>query len=134
MTEPINSVALWTPPAGNRRGEEWVAQQWIDRASRFRDEELHRMLAGEAVLAEHALDRPHWHLALLATDREHQGRGMARAVLEPILEQAAQEELPVSLATANPENLAVYARFGFEISAEVDLPDGGPHVWALVRP
>ena len=128
------SVALWTPPGGNWRGEEWVAQQFRDRASRFRDEELHRMLVGEAALAEHALAVPHWHLGLLATDPDYRGRGFARVVLNPILRLATQDEHPVSLETAVSENLAFYSQFGFETRGETDLPDGGPHVWTLVRP
>ena len=134
VSEPMASVALWTPPGGNRHGADWVAQLWTDHASRFRDEELHRILVGEAALAEHALSEPHWHLGLLATDPDYRGRGFARAVLEPILRLATREEHPVSLETSATENVAFYSQFGFETRGETDLPDGGPHVWTLVRP
>ena len=69
------------------------------------------MLVGEAALAEHALAVPHWHLGLLATDPDYRGRGFARAVLEPILRLATQDEYPVSLETAVSENLAFYSQF-----------------------
>ena len=134
VTEPIRSVTLWTPPGGNRHGEDWVAQQWIERASRFRDDELYRMLLALDALAEHALQQPHWYLGVLAKDPKYQGNGLARSVLDPILRQATQEEVPVSLETAVADNLAFYSNFGFKSRAEFDLPDGGPHVWSLVRP
>ena len=41
--------------------------------------------------------------------------------------------LAAYLETGAPENLAFYARAGFEVTDEVVLPDG-PTLWGLQRP
>ena len=50
-----------------------------------------------------------------------------------MLERADRDHLAAYLETGAPENLAFYARAGFEVTDEVVLPDG-PTVWGLQRP
>ena len=76
---------------------------------------------------------PHWYLGVLAVHPGLQGRGWARRAVTPILDSADRTRTPVTLETATPLNLAIYARFGFGVRAEIDLPDDGPHVWLLER-
>jgi predicted acetyltransferase len=92
------------------------------------------MLTDQIAMAEHVPDRPHWTLSFLATEAAHRGTGLARATLEPVLLRASTDGIPVHLFTALASNLDLYARFGFEVVSELDLPDGGPHAWSLVRP
>jgi len=133
VTEPVTSVAMWTPPGGNRQGEDAVSRLWVERAGRFEHQELHRMLSCQLAMAAHAPDGAHWALGFLATDPEQQGRGHARLVLDPILELAAQDATPVHLETAVAANVSFYEHLGFELIAEYWLPDGGPQVWGLLR-
>ena len=38
------------------------------------------------------------------------------------------------LESSKEENIAIYERFGFRVTERIDLPDGGPPVWPMVRP
>ena len=54
-------------------------------------------------------------------------------MIAPVLERADRDGLAAFLETGAEENLAFYARAGFEVTDEVVLPDG-PTVWGLQRP
>ncbi|HEY5860378.1 MAG TPA: GNAT family N-acetyltransferase, partial [Actinomycetota bacterium] len=67
-----------------------------------------------------------------ATDPDRQRQGLASAAIAPVLERADHDRVTTYLETGAPENLAFYARAGFEVTDEVVLPDG-PAVWGLQR-
>jgi len=41
--------------------------------------------------------------------------------------------LPAYLTTQNPDNVPFYARHGFAVTDEVDIPGDGPHMWLMWR-
>lgn len=76
---------------------------------------------------------PHWYLAGIGVDPSAQRQGIGSALLRPGLEGAARDAVPAVLLTNNERNLSFYERHGFEVAAEGETPDGGPHAWALVK-
>ena len=40
---------------------------------------------------------------------------------------------PAYLESSNPENIGYYERFGFRVTGEIQLPDGGPSLWPMWR-
>jgi ribosomal protein S18 acetylase RimI-like enzyme len=83
----------------------------------------------------HKRDVPprHWYLATLGVDPPRQGQGIGGALLRPVLAQADGEGLFCYLETEKEENVRFYRRHGFEVAAEHDLPNGGPHFWTMKR-
>ncbi|MCW2093420.1 UNVERIFIED_ORG: ribosomal protein S18 acetylase RimI-like enzyme [Rhodococcus erythropolis] len=77
---------------------------------------------------------PHWYLATIGTDSEVRGSGFAHALIRSRLNTCDQEKSAVYLESSNPANLPYYRRFGFEVSAEISIPDGGPVLWGMWRP
>jgi ribosomal protein S18 acetylase RimI-like enzyme len=75
---------------------------------------------------------PHWYLAVLGTDPIHQGKGIASALLAPVLGRCDQEGIGAYLESSKKSNIAFYRRHGFEVTGEIPLP-GGPMVWAMWR-
>jgi ribosomal protein S18 acetylase RimI-like enzyme len=74
-----------------------------------------------------------WYLAVLATDPAHQGRGVARALLDHVLARCDADGLGAWLETTDPVNPPIYERFGF---ATVALIEGGtrtPNLWVMRR-
>jgi ribosomal protein S18 acetylase RimI-like enzyme len=88
--------------------------------------------AWQRVEARHPKDPPHWYLFLLGVDPRKHGRGLASALVRPMLERCDQESLPAYLETATHRNLAIYRRFGFEVREAVDIRHG-PRVWCMWR-
>jgi ribosomal protein S18 acetylase RimI-like enzyme len=83
------------------------------------------------VIANHAPPQPFTYLRTLGVDPEHQRRGMGSCLVRQVI-HTAPPELPMYLETAKEENLAFYARHGFEPAGEF-LCLGVP-VWRLIRP
>jgi GNAT superfamily N-acetyltransferase len=74
-----------------------------------------------------------WYLQLLACAPEHQRTGVGAALLHGTLARADDEGVPAYLETQNEDNLAYYARFGFEVATTLSPVRGGPPLWALRR-
>ncbi len=84
-----------------------------------------------------AIDRlhpkePHWYLAILGTEPAAQGRGVGSALMQPVLEDCDRNEVGAYLESSKESNLDFYARHGFHVTGELDLPDG-PRVWPMWR-
>lgn len=91
------------------------------------------MRASEAVMAKERPDFPCWFLGTVAVDPELQGKGLGRAVIEPGIERAEREGLPVFLETSDDKNVSIYERLGFEVTAAYSLPFDGPVTYAMIR-
>ena len=78
---------------------------------------------------------PHWYLEAMGVRPEAQGRGLGTRLLQPALARADADRLPCYLETAREENLAFYARAGFEVVHNaLPLVPGGPTHWGMRRP
>ena len=73
------------------------------------------------------------HLYLFILGAFPPGRGAGDGLLQAGLARADRGGLPCYRETTAPRALPFYARHGFEIAAEGDVP-GGPHLWGLLRP
>jgi GNAT superfamily N-acetyltransferase len=126
------AAALWDPPGGWRVPPSTLVRQGST---------LVRLLGVRTPLALLGLNRvesrhpstPHWYLAFLGTDPPSQGRGLASAVLAPVLGRCDAEGTPAYLETATPENVPFYEHHGFAVTGEVTLPRG-PLLWLMTRP
>jgi GNAT superfamily N-acetyltransferase len=85
-----------------------------------------------SLIERHHPDEPHWYLAVLGTDPDHQGTGVGSALLGPVLDRCDEQGLPAYLESSKESNLAFYARHGFAVRTELRLP-GGPPVWPMWR-
>jgi ribosomal protein S18 acetylase RimI-like enzyme len=72
----------------------------------------------------------HVFLWFLAVAPAHQRKGIGRALLARVFEDA---EAPVYLDTSNPANVPYYASFGFEETGRAPLPRGAT-MWFMRRP
>lgn len=95
----------------------------------------HPLVGGRllARLEREHVDGAHWYLALLAVDPDWQGRGLGGALLAPGLGGADADGLPCYLETQKRDNVAWYARHGFEETSTVEVR-GAPSVWCMRRP
>ncbi|MCU1463854.1 MAG: acetyltransferase family protein [Acidimicrobiales bacterium] len=75
---------------------------------------------------------PHWYLALLAVDPSHQGRGIGRKLIAPVLQLADTEGLPAYLETTKAANVAWYRGAGFDVVDELHV-GAGPPIWTMQR-
>lgn len=94
---------------------------------------LPRVIRGLMRVEEaHPETPPHFHLAVLGTEPARQGEGIGSALLGPVLELCDRDHLPAYLESSRESNIAFYARHGFRVTGEVELPKGPP-VWPMWR-
>jgi GNAT superfamily N-acetyltransferase len=125
------SVAVWEPP-----GRWKVPLSTTLRGARamvsLLGPRLPRSLRGLSAIESRHTRWPHWYLAIVGTDPEHQGRGLGAAVIRDVLSRCDGDGVGAYLESSKPENVPYYERFGFRVVDEVRLP-AGPPVWLMWR-
>ncbi|XOV88228.1 MAG: GNAT family N-acetyltransferase [Pseudomonadota bacterium] len=123
-------VALWESP-GTRAS--LLGQFWqFCRLAHIYGNNFGNALAIQRVTRKYRPRRDHWYLSCLATDPGHRGRGVADALLAPMLALASQQQLPVFLDCLNRDNVPFYLSRGFSLVDEVTLANG-LKVWPMIR-
>lgn len=128
----VGGAALWDPPG---------------RWKQTRREEL-RMLPGvllamgprsvrgqqltELMKQQHP-EEPHWYLAVIGSDPTVRGAGFGQALMRSRLGRVDGEHAPAYLESSNPDNVPYYLRFGFEVTGEIVVPEGGPTLTQMWR-
>lgn len=126
-----DAVAVWTTPETANAGD--VFAELGPRFAKLAGDRLPQQQSAEAAMEPHRPTEPVWFLATVGVHPDRQGRGLGRAVLSPGIEAAAAEGVPAFLETSDENNVRLYERLGFQVSAEFELPDGGPRTWAMTR-
>ena len=122
----IDAVEMWNPPGGLCAGPPDPAVAWAAASAAFTDAERRAWERFDELLAVPEEAGSYWYLGVLATAPALQGTGLGRSLTTPMLAAADRSGLPTYLETASETNVAVYARLGFEVEREVQLPDVGP--------
>ncbi|MFH8408903.1 GNAT family N-acetyltransferase [Streptomyces sp. NPDC018019] len=126
-----DAVAVWTTPETDDAGAVFAeigplfAEVAGDRAE--------TAAQAEAAMAPHRPTEPVWFLGSVGVDPDRQGRGLGRAVIRPGLAAADAAGVPAFLETADERNVRFYEHLGFEVTADLVLPGGGPRAWAMTR-
>lgn len=64
---------------------------------------------------------PHLHLGPIGVDPGAQGRGVGARLMRLFCDEVDRQSLPGYLETDRPQNVAFYARSGFEVAAEAHV-------------
>lgn len=136
-TSDGQGVAVWAVPGAAMSPVEAMASGLVEVTAQLPLEaraRLATMTHEFATVRERLAPEPHWYLMLVGVDPGSQGRGLGSTLLAPVLRRADADGRPCYLETAEERNLEFYRRQGFAVQAEIDLPDGGPHIWMMRRP
>jgi len=85
------------------------------------------------LMKEHHPEEPHWYLGVIGSDPTVRGGGFGQALMRSRLDRVDAEHAPAYLESSNPDNVAYYQRFGFDVTGEIKLPDGGPSMIPMWR-
>lgn len=75
---------------------------------------------------------PHWYLACLGVQPDHQGQGLGAVLVQHGLQRIQSSGVPGYLETAKESNLPFYQKHGFQVVGRKQVPDAGPGIWRLV--
>lgn len=126
------AAALWDPPGRwkQSRREEFLMVPGFVRA--FGRRVTHGRQV-EELMKKHHPTEPHWYLAVIGSDLSVRGGGFGQALMRSRLDRVDAEHAPAYLESSNPDNIAYYLRFGFEVTGEIVLPDDGPVMTPMWR-
>jgi ribosomal protein S18 acetylase RimI-like enzyme len=132
---PVEASAIWLAPgAGTEEHREQAGLAAV--VSAFSDGARARydaIVQHQGRIREAVRSVPHWHLPFIGVDPARQGLGLGSLLLRAGLLRVDQDRVECRLFTTQPRNVPLYQRYGFEIAAERDAPDGGPHFWYMRR-
>jgi GNAT superfamily N-acetyltransferase len=138
ITRQGEGVALWYPPdhepkAGLidllRVGFAWMPFRLGIRSLR----RGWRVYADILRREREEIAGPYWVLDTIGVDPPHQKRGVARALMRPVLERADRDRIPCYVITHNPINVPFYEHHGFRVIRRDTVFPGGPFVCSLRR-
>lgn len=128
----IGAAALWDPPGRWKQSGLVEMRMMPGFIWAFR----RRVWAGREVselMKRTHPEEPHWYLAVIGSDPSVRGAGFGQALMRSRLDRCDAEHAPAYLESSNPDNVPYYQRFGFEVTGEIKLPDGGPSIWPMWR-
>jgi GNAT superfamily N-acetyltransferase len=128
----IGAAALWDPP---NRWKQSPREQLAMLPSVIRTFGYRAAAARDVIelMKRHHPEEPHWYLAVIGSDVTVRGKGYGQALMHSRLDRVDAEHAPAYLESSKPENVPYYQRFGFEVTGEIVLPNGGPTVWPMWR-
>ena len=132
VTTGIEAVALWRPPGA------WhiPAYQYLTNGAAFlgifglRGAGLVNHVMG--MIEQRHPHEPHHYLQAIGTDTLKQGKGYGGVVIRRQLAVADAAHMPAYLESSKETNIPIYKSFGFEVTGEINLPNG-PTLWPMWR-
>ena len=131
MADGVAAAAMWARP-----------DEWRDPPLRALKElailtpgvgrRVGRVMRGLVQVEARHPKAPHWYLAVLGTEPDRQGEGLATKLLHAVLDECDRDEVPAYLETGTERNVAIYTRHDFKVTEELRLPKGPP-VWLMWR-
>lgn len=131
-TPEAEAVSLWRQPPRIHPGQGEIEAGLPSTARAFSAGHQRSQLMGEVLKAHQPKDFEWWYLQFIGVHPNAQGTGLGGAIIGAGLERASQAGMPVYVEVMNPDNLGYYMHIGFETLSEFDIPDSGPHVWAML--
>jgi GNAT superfamily N-acetyltransferase len=126
-----HGAALWDSPGHWRMSPGEIVRSTPGALRALRTNLIRATTVLTAMERQHPRE-PHWYLAVLGTDPEYQGRGIASALMAPILRRCDEGGVGAYLESSHERNVPFYRRHGFEVTTELHLPRG-PTVWPMWR-
>jgi len=90
--------------------------------------------AALTALADSRPPEPHYYLDAVGVVPDLRRRGMASALLAPVLATCDDRGIGAYLENSDPANTAFYGRHGFEELRTLPMPEGAPSVVSMWRP
>ncbi len=95
---------------------------------------MKRGLGAAAAMDANHPTAPHLYLFTIGTRAAARGTGLGTRLLQPVLDAADKDGLPIYLENSNPVNTGFYVRHGFERTGVFEIGAGSPVMEAMWRP
>jgi ribosomal protein S18 acetylase RimI-like enzyme len=129
----LRGSALWDPPGGMGKSgfEKWEFNFYLRLVH---GPDFKRTMEGRRMFEKVRPEIPHWYLSILGVEPAFQGKGIGKALLQPVLDICEKEKIPAFLETAHENSLLFYLGLGFIKTGEFKLPNGPTLITLLKKP
>jgi GNAT superfamily N-acetyltransferase len=128
----VGAAALWDPP-GRWKQTQREELRMMPSFLRAMGLQVGRGLRVSELMKKHHPEEPHWYLGIIGSDPDVRGAGFGQALMRSRLDRCDAEGAPAYLESSKESNVPYYLRFGFEVTGELTIPDGGPTMWQMWR-
>jgi GNAT superfamily N-acetyltransferase len=128
VSDDLCGTAVWVPPGAQPNG---AALEKVFRDT-VKPEHLDDLLATFEKMDQSHPQEAHWYLSMIGVDPKAQGRGLGAELLRYSLARCDREHALAYLETANPRNIPLYERFGFEVTQPFQI-GASPRVTPMLR-
>jgi ribosomal protein S18 acetylase RimI-like enzyme len=126
------AAALWDPP-GRWKQTQREELRMMPAFLLAMGLQVGRGMGVSELMKKHHPEEPHWYLAVIGSDPDVRGGGFGQALMRSRLDRCDAEGAPAYLESTKEANVPYYMRFGFEVTGEITIPDGGPTMWQMWR-
>jgi GNAT superfamily N-acetyltransferase len=133
VTDDVAAVAVWEPPAGTAPLPADVAAALARELPYLAADRWTAVRETAALIASARPAEPHWWLSHLGVRPSSRRRGLAAAVLAPVIVRCDAEGTAAAAAVHNWANVRFLRGFGFAVTAELRTSDDELPLWVLVR-
>jgi GNAT superfamily N-acetyltransferase len=133
VTDDGNGVALWCP-ADVEYFDDGLVSVLVATVVASEGDRTELALDGLRTIGAHHPHETSVYLHALGVVPAMRSKGLGAALLQDRLAICTAEGVPAYLESSNARNVSLYQRHGFEVMAEVTLPEGGPVVRPMWRP
>ena len=123
LSDDNNAVALWDFERNERMSFHYI---WRNLAFLIRIgiKSVVRIVKSEAQVHNNFDKYPRYcHLYMIGVLPEEQGKGLASALMNPMIRRMKEKSIPVFLETANLRNVDIYKKKGFKIFKTLTIGD-----------
>jgi GNAT superfamily N-acetyltransferase len=133
VTDDGTAVAVWEPPAGTAPLPDDVAAALARELPYLAADRWGAVRDTTALISAARPDEPHWWLLHLGVRPTSRRRGLAAAVLAPVLVRCDTDGTLAAAAVVSWANVRFLRGFGFEVTLETRTADDELPLWVLVR-
>lgn len=130
-------AAVWSLPLPRSRQAHLSARKKAFILGHLGEESLKAYTGIVAFMADQTRDLvpdQSWYLSILGVAPGHQGEGLGKQLMAPVLREVDKRRLPLFAESFTPENFGFYKHLGFHTAKTVDEPVTGSAYTILVRP
>lgn len=133
VTDDVDAVAAWEPPAGTASLPADVAEALARELPHLAGTRARVVAETAALVGAARPSEPHWWLAHLGVRPSSRRRGLAGALLAPVVVRCDTLQEVAAAAVYSWANVRFLRGFGFEVTAELRTSDDELPVWVVTR-
>ena len=123
LTDDNNAVALWDFERNEKMSSHYIRRN-LAFLIQIGIRSVVRILKSEAHVHNNFRKYPRYcHLYMIGVLPEAQGKGLASALMNPMIQRMKEKSIPLFLEMANPRNVGIYKKQGFKIFETLTVRD-----------